>query len=58
MMRLVSLLLLALLAACDQGPLPAVSSSPSPDDSAAPVASRPYRPVMAGTVDHGVGERP
>jgi hypothetical protein len=63
MTRLLSVLLLvlpllALLAACDQSPLPTVGISPGPDDPAAPSAGRPYRPVMAGTVDHGVGGRP
>ena len=59
MTRLVSLLfLLMVVGACDQAPLPAVTSSPGPDDAAAPSTGRPYRPVMAGTVDHGIGERP
>jgi hypothetical protein len=58
MTRLVSLLLLMLVGACDQAPPPAVSSSPGPDDAGAPSTDRPYRPVMAGTVDHGIGERP
>jgi hypothetical protein len=55
---LLALPLLALLAACDQSPLPTVGTSPGPDDPAAPSARRPYRSVMAGTADHGVGERP
>ena len=51
--------LLALLAACDNStPLPTVSASPNPDDPAAPAAQRPHRPVMAGTVHHGIGDRP
>lgn len=58
MTRWLLLGLLSLLSACDQGTLPAVTSQPSPDDPAAPVADRVYRPVMAGTAYHGVGERP
>lgn len=52
-------LLLGLLAACsNSAPLPAVSIPPNPDDAAAPAADRPYRPVMAGTINHGIGDRP
>jgi hypothetical protein len=52
-------LLFGLLAACNNSaPLPAVSTPPNPDDAAAPAADRPYRPVMAGTVNHGIGDRP
>jgi len=58
MTRLLSLLLLTLLAACDQGPLPLSTTSAGPEDPAAATANRPYRPVMAGTVDHGLGDRP
>ena len=51
--------LLALLAACANGtPLPDVNASPNPDDPAAAAARRSYRPVMAGTVHHGIGDRP
>jgi len=50
--------LLALLAACTDKPLPTPVATPGPDDPAAPAADRPYRPVMAGTVWHGVGDRP
>ena len=51
--------LLALLAACDNStPLPDVNASANPDDPKAPVGERPYRPVMAGTVHHGIGDRP
>ncbi|WIM09192.1 hypothetical protein [Enhydrobacter sp.] len=59
-MRIVVLAaLLALLAACGNGPsLPTVSAFPNPDDPAAPAAAQPYRPVMAGTVYHGIGDRP
>ena len=46
------------LAACSDKPLPVVVPSPGPDDQAAPAADRPYRPVMAGTVWHGVGDKP
>jgi len=51
-------MLFALLAACSDKPLPVVVPSPGPDDQAAPAADRPYRPVMAGTVWHGVGDKP
>lgn len=52
-------LLLGLLAACsNSAPLPAVSTPPNADDATAPAADRPYRPVMAGTVNHGIGDRP
>ena len=51
--------LVALLAACANGtPLPDVTASANPDDPKAAVGERPYRPVMAGTVDHGIGDRP
>jgi len=58
MKQLLLAALLALLAACADKPLPATVPSPGPDDPAAPPADRPYRPVMAGTVWHGVGDRP
>ena len=58
MIRWLLLGLLSLLSACDQGALPTVISQPSPDDAVAPVADRPYRPVMAGTVSHGIADRP
>jgi type IV pilus biogenesis protein CpaD/CtpE len=58
MKRVVLATLLALLAACADKPLPTVMPSPGPDDQAAPTADRPYRPVMAGTVSHGIGDRP
>ncbi len=48
----------AMLSACGDKPLPDSIPSPGPDDQAAPSADRPYRPVMAGTVWHGVGDRP
>ena len=51
--------LVALLAACSNStPLPDVNASPNPDDPAAPAVQRSYRPVMAGTVHHGIGDRP
>jgi hypothetical protein len=50
--------LLALLSSCADKPLPTLMPSPGPDDQAAPSADRPYRPVMAGTVWHGLGDRP
>lgn len=51
-------LLLAALAACSDTPPPSITPSPDPADSAAPTADSPYRPVMAGTMSHGVGGRP
>jgi len=51
--------LLALLSACaDEPPPHHAASSQGPDNPAAPATDRPYRPVMAGTVWHGVGDRP
>jgi hypothetical protein len=58
MNRVVVATLLALLSACADKPLPTVMPSPGPDDQAAPTADRPYRSVMAGTVSHGIGDRP
>jgi hypothetical protein len=58
MRRIVLAMLFALLAACSDKPLPIVVPAPGPDDQAAPAADRPYRPVMAGTVWHGVGDKP
>ena len=58
MKRTVLAALIAMLSACSDKPLPVLTPSPSPDDQAAPSADRPYRPVMAGTVWHGVGDRP
>ena len=49
---------MALLAACADTTPPPLSTSPGPDDPAGPSADLPYRPVMAGTADHGVGIRP
>ena len=57
MKRLALLAIMVLLSACgDSPPLPL--SPGGPEDSAAPSAHRPYRPVMAGTVAHGIGDRP
>ncbi len=57
MMRFVLVAVMALLSACgDSAPPPLPPGGP--DDSAAPAAQRPYRPVMAGTVSHGIGDRP
>ena len=55
--HLASTAMLALLSACSDSPPPALPPG-GPDDSAAPSAHRPYQPVMAGTVMHGIGERP
>ncbi len=58
MKRLSLIVLLALLASCAEPPLPALVSSPDPTDAAGPSADIPYRPVLAGTMSHGVGDRP
>jgi len=58
MKRTVLAALIAMLSACSDKPLPVLVPSPGPDDQAAPSADRPYHPVMAGTVWHGVGDRP
>lgn len=50
--------LLALLQACSGSPPPTLAPSPGPDDSTAPSSDAPYRPVMAGTVYHGLGRAP
>jgi predicted small lipoprotein YifL len=49
--------MLALLSACGDG-RPAPLPSGGPDDATAPSADRPYRPVLSGTVIHGIGDRP
>lgn len=49
---------IVLLSGCSDKPLPTTVTSPGPDDPAAPSADRPYRPVMAGTAWHGLGDRP
>ena len=58
MRRLVLAALLAALTACTDTPPPSITPSPAPTDPAGPSADIPYRPVMAGTVSHGVGARP
>jgi hypothetical protein len=58
MKHLALTLLLALLSACSEVPPPSLAPSPDPADPAGPSADLPYRPVMAGTVSHGVGDRP
>jgi hypothetical protein len=50
--------LLAFVSACSDAPSPSLAPSPDPNDPASPTADIPYRPVMAGTVSHGVGGRP
>ena len=57
MTRIVLAVVLTLLSACGDSPPPPLPSG-GPEDSAAPSAHRPYRPVMAGTVAHGIGEPP
>jgi hypothetical protein len=57
MKRLALLAMMALLSACGDSPPPPLPSG-GPDDSAAPSAHRPYQPVMAGTVAHGIGDQP
>lgn len=57
MRRFVLVAVLALLSACGDSPPPPLTPG-GPEDSAAPSADRPYRPVMAGTVSHGIGDRP
>jgi hypothetical protein len=57
MKRFVLVAVMALLSACGDSPPPQLPSG-GPEDSASPSAQRPYRPVMAGTVPHGIGERP
>jgi hypothetical protein len=51
-------ILLALLSACASAPPPSLTSSPGPDSSSAPAANLPYRPVLVGTVYHGIGSKP
>lgn len=50
--------LLMMLQACATSPPPTLAPSPEPDDPAASSADAPYRPVMAGTVYHGLGVAP
>ena len=57
MKRLVLMAILALLSACGDSPPPPLPPG-GPDDSAVVSAQRSYRPVMAGTVSHGIGDRP
>ena len=58
MKNLFFLALLAFVSACSDAPPPSLGPSPDPSDPASPMADIPYRPVMAGTVSHGVGGRP
>ncbi len=55
MKQLVLMAVLALLSACGDRPPPFPPGGP--DDAAAPSAYSPYRPVMSGTVLHGIGDR-
>jgi len=50
--------LLMLLQACATSPPPTLAPSPGPDDPTASSAYAPYRPVLAGTVYHGLGGAP
>jgi hypothetical protein len=50
--------LLALLQACSASTLPRLAPSPGPEESTAPSADAPYRPVMAGTVHHALESTP
>jgi hypothetical protein len=57
-MKFLVLAVALLLAACaDEGAHHATTPG-SPDDPNAPTVQRPYSSVMAGTVDHGLGDRP
>lgn len=58
MRRFVLAALLALLQACSTSPPPRLAPLPGPDDPAAASSEAPYRPVMAGTVYHGLGMTP
>lgn len=58
MRRFLVILVSLLVAACTDKPLPSLAPSPDPYDAAGPSADIPYRSVMAGTVFHGVGDRP
>lgn len=50
--------LLALLQACSESTPLTLAPLPGPDEPTAPSADAPYRPVMAGTVYHGLGRTP
>jgi hypothetical protein len=56
--RILLLLLAVIVAGCTGEPPPVLSPPVGPDNPAAPSANNPYRPVLAGTVDHGIGGRP
>lgn len=55
---LIFTLLLALLSGCTNAPPPSLTSSPGPENSSAPAADMPYRPVLAGTAYHDIGSKP
>jgi hypothetical protein len=57
MKRLVLAAALLLAACADDGAHHATTPG-GPDDPSAPTLQRPYSSVLAGTVDHGVGEQP
>ena len=50
--------LAVILASCTNDPPPVLSPSVGPDNAAVPSASHPYRPVLAGTANHGIGGKP
>ena len=58
MSKLTLLLLALLLAACSASPPPSLSNTTGPEDPSAPSAQTPYRTVLAGTANHGIGDRP
>jgi hypothetical protein len=47
-----------LLAACADDAMHHAATPGGPDDPNVPTVQRPYSSVMAGTVDHGLGEQP
>jgi hypothetical protein len=58
MTRRAVLLFVLIVAGCTNAPPPSLGPSPGPDSPAAPSANASYRPVLAGTAEHGVGGKP